>query len=48
MTTSSFGGVSRLGFVLCGEGNPLDVVEWPVVHRVGRTKTGKLATSIYL
>lgn len=34
-TTGSFGGVSRLRFVPGGEGNHLDVVEWPLVCHAG-------------
>lgn len=45
-TTNSSGCVSWVGFVLGGEGNPLDMVEWSVVHRAGRTKAGKLVASI--
>lgn len=35
-TTGSSSGIYWLGFVLGGEGSPLDMVEWPVVHHAGR------------
>lgn len=45
-TVGSSGGVSWLGFVPSGEGNPSKVVEWPMERRVGRAKAGKLIASI--
>lgn len=41
--TGSSSGVSQLGFVPGGEGNPLDGMEWPMVRRANQTKARKLA-----